>query len=258
MAKPQELAGVKALLACPTYGHVDPLCQKSLRVNMMSACARGLEWVGDASPDRLGYQAARNQVAQVAYDARNDPEDAPTGIMWVDSDIKAEGNLMSRLIYTAVSSGIDLLSGVYHYRKSPYLPVFTAYDPAVRRYRQAEAYDMGPDGNGVIGPIGACGFGFVWTSLKAIVAVHDHRSFDPEGGWFPDTRTQKNGMGEDFAFCEKARKAGIQLYIDTGVQVIHCGDAQEIGREDFLRAHTPGTLKAPKSKGWGSGYVDPE
>ncbi len=243
------LDGLDAMMVCPTYGHVDPLCQKDLRVAMASCSNRGLYWVGDASPNRLVYSAARNHAANTAFtSAKTEKLD---GIMWVDSDMRFDPMMMVRLLSTVKENRLDFLSGTYHYRQAPYLPVFYTYDSRQGKYRQAEDYV-----DDVIAPAGACGFGFVWTSVATLRAIYESRHFDRKQGWFPDTR-DVGGQGEDFNFCDQARKAGIQLYVDTGVQLGHSGDGEVITREHFRKAHKVGTLPTEPLK-WEWGQEPPK
>jgi len=216
-----ELKGKRALLAVPTYGQVDPLCAKMLRIAMMGASNRGLRWVGDASPDRQGWSAARNSVAQVVAD---DP-DSVDGIVWVDSDIRVPPDAIVRLLVHS----LDFVSGLYHQRAPVHNPVFYGWSDKKQMFQPADDYLVD-----VVAPTDGCGFGFVWTSTKTIMTIAKHKDFDSKGGWFKDLR-DGGGFGEDLNFCRLAMKAGIQLHIDTGIQVGHAGELGVVTREDFLR-----------------------
>jgi len=234
MSETKPLAGVSAILVSPTYGGVDPRCARDLRVAVMSAASQGLHWAGDASPDRLGYGYARNTAASFL---RKHPQ-AADGIMWVDSDIVCPNDALIRLIKTAQIHKLDFVSGVYHTRKSPYLPVIYHWDASVSKYLQAVNYPAD-----TILSLDACGFGFVWTSSKLINGMADHPSFSAQEGWFPDRR-DVGGYGEDISFCHLAKQAGFQLYLDTGVQVGHMGDAKIVSEGDFRAQGI--TLESPE------------
>lgn len=220
---PKPLEGLSALLVSPTYGGVDPACARSLRVAVMGAASHGLKWAGDASPDRLGYGFARNISAN---HLRQDPAKAD-GILWVDSDIVLKNDSIIRLLTAVKAYNLDFISGVYHARKPPYLPVIYHWDDRVNRYLQAVTYPKDQ-----ILSLDACGFGFVWTSSCLINGMADSSDFKASEGWFPDRR-DVGGFGEDISFCDIAKKAGFQLYLDTGVQVGHSGDVKVIWEEDF-------------------------
>lgn len=231
------LKGLSAILVSPTYGGVDPICAQSLRVAAIGASARGLRWAGDASNDRLGYSFTRNLSARVL---RVDPSVAD-GIMWVDSDIRVPSDAITRLLITVRAYNLDFVSGVYHARKHPFLPVIYHWDATVGQYLQAVDY---PEDQ--VLSLDACGFGFVWTSTRTINAIADSSDFSSKHGWFPDRR-DAGGYGEDISFCVQAKKAGIQLYLDTGVQVDHQGDIHYIAEADFRALHL--TLESEEVQG---------
>jgi hypothetical protein len=223
----QELKGVKALLVTPTYGPVDPDAQKSLRVAMMTAANHGLNWAGDASPDRMTYGYARNKAAQVLFDF----PDLADGIMWVDSDIMVDPMAITRLVETAVSNKVDFATGIYHKRAGNYEPLIYHFDPIKEKFFIIPEY---PENTFM--KVGGCGFGFVWTGVNCLTQMSKHPTFDSKRGWFPDMRDM-GGFGEDLNFCYKAIQCGVQLYADTGVQVGHLGDAVAYGREHYLQAY---------------------
>lgn len=219
----KPLAGLNVLFASPTYGGIDPLCAKSMRVAIMSAASKGLHWAGDVSPDRQSYALARNAVAQIAR-AQSAHID---GVMWVDSDIVVPPDAIVRLLTTARVNNLDFVTGTYHARKTPFLPVIYHWSDVHGKYLQCVTYPKDK-----VLTLDACGFGFVYTSTKVINAIADHPDFDPKVGWFPDRR-DAGGFGEDISFCDAAKKAGIQLWLDTGVQVGHTADPKVIYESDF-------------------------
>jgi len=54
---------VKLVWASPTYGPVEPEAQRSQRAAIMAAANNGIQWVGDASPDKEKFDVARNHAA---------------------------------------------------------------------------------------------------------------------------------------------------------------------------------------------------
>lgn len=229
-----ELLGIKAILSSQTYGPVEANCRQHLNRNIMHAANHGLTWIGDVSRDRVGYGAARNGACEDLME-----QEDVHGIMWVDSDIQAPSDAISRLIFTARVYGLDFVSGVYHHRGGDFQPVFYDwYVPTLQErwfkgrrdgFVQCDVYPMK-----AIAPKAGCGFGFVWTSRRLIEAVKWHPDWrEKHGAWFPDTRDSSAGFGEDLSFCKFARDIGIQLYVDTGIQVGHTGDPEVIGIERF-------------------------
>jgi len=219
--------GRKLLLAVPSYGPIDPACQKDVRVAMMVASNHGVRWAGDSSPDRMGWGVARNAAAGTILDMPNISDD--DGIVWIDSDMRIPPEAIASLIVSAVVKKADFVTGVYHQRKAPHAPLFGTYVPDKGKYAWVETYE-----ENVFAPCDGCGFGFVFTSRRAIKAIAGLPNFTEERGWFPDER-HNDGLGEDLSFCYQAMKAGIQLYVHTGIQLGHVGDSQVITRADFIR-----------------------
>jgi hypothetical protein len=248
-AKPLE--GMRAALVVPSYGNTDSQCAKDVRVSMMNAAVKGLEWVGDISPDRMGYAAARNTATQQFIEAGPDFAD---GIMWIDNDIRCSPASISRLIYQAKRLKADFISGVYHHRGGKYKPVFYIFKEAKKGEPRGRFYSVEDYPEDTLAPADACGFGFVWTSSKLIDAIARHPDFNERGGWFPDNR-DSGGFGEDLSFCYQAMRCGIQLYVDTGIQLGHMGDPEVITREQHLKAlaekEKQGIPEVRGPKGWG-------
>lgn len=235
----KELLGMSAILAVPTYGPPDPQCQKDIRLNMMVAANHGLKWAGDASPDRMGWSAARNNVAQMMLEAGPSLAD---GIMWVDSDIRMGPGAMVNLLAAARAHEAEFVTGVYYQREGAHNPVIYHYNRKKRSFQPAEEFP-----EHVFAPIDGCGFGFVWTSWKLIDAIARHKDFDPKEGWFPDNR-DAGGFGEDLSMCAKAMACKIQLYVDTGINLGHVGSPNVIYRENFLEERKKLTEEEKKEK----------
>jgi len=238
-----ELAGMRLLLASPTYGTVDPLCGREMRVAIMETSKRGVEWLGDASPDRHGFGHARNLVAQTLLDSSE-----ANGIVWIDSDMRQKNLDLAQLLFDAKQYEAEFISGVYHQRRPPHEPCFYRWTQkegsSEYGFQAADSYQKG-----VVFPDAGCGFGFVYTSRKAIETIARSKDFDPMKGWFPDER-ESGGFGEDLSFCWLAKQAGVQLYVDSAVILGHTGDPRVIYPEDQVR-----TKKKPEAAGprndWG-------
>lgn len=222
--------GRKLILAVPSYGPIDPACQKDIRVAMMVAARHGVVWAGDSSPDRMGWGVARNVVADQALNMPGLAED--DGVMWIDSDMRIPPNAIASLIVASVVKSADFVTGVYHQRMPPHAPLFGTYVPHKGKYAWVETYE-----ENVFAPCDGCGFGFVFTSRRTIRAIANLPGFKEEKGWFPDER-HEDGLGEDLSFCHQAMTAKIQLYVHTGIQLGHVGDPHVVTRADFIRELT--------------------
>lgn len=215
--------GIKLAMCIPSYGHLEPSCEKDVRAAMMVASLYGVVWVGDVSPDRMGYSSARNQVAQAVLDSPD-----IDGVMWIDSDMRIEPGDVARLMISARAFNAEFVTGVYHKRGEPYDPVFYTWSKRKKVFQSFEDYPIN-----MFAPIEGCGFGFVYTHRSVLEAIAKHPSFDKRRGWFPDDR-DNGGMGEDLNFCKQAMTAEKQLYVNTAIILAHSGDPELITRETFM------------------------
>lgn len=220
-AEDAQESKLKVVLACPTYGPVNPEVSKHIRFAAVCAANNGIEFVGDVSTDRLPTTHARNACVRQAMSLN------PDGIMWIDSDMKPESWHMTKLL-SHVPYDIDFISGLYFRREGKHEPLI--YDWTDEGFRSIDF--LVP--NTVVKADG-CGFGWCYTSIDMLKEMEAHPDFEPESGWFPDKR-YSGGFGDDLGFCDLARKAGIKLYVDTGIIVGHEQGAKFVGIEDFIEA----------------------
>jgi hypothetical protein len=190
---------VKLVFAMPTYGPVDPQTGASTRIAMMHAAKFGNEWIGDCSPDRLPYALSRNKVVESIV---NNDEFKDASIFWCDSDIVLPPDAISRL----ADSGKDFITGIYFQRAGEHRPLVAHYNEKKNTFQWLAKWPKD-----CIAPVDGCGFGCVLTSVKMLR--------DMPAPWF-----EYKEFSEDFTFCLNARKAGYQLYVDTGVL---CGHLME-------------------------------
>lgn len=191
----------------------------------MHAAANGVTWLGDASPDRMGFADSRNTVVQNCVAE----EDAADAVFWCDSDVILPPHAVTSL----VNVGQDFVTGMYFQRRAPFMPQIYLFDQ-----------NGAPDGlgtfrplvewpEGQVGPIDGCGFGCVLTSMKLLRAI--------QPPWFEWKR-----FGEDLTFCRNATKAGFQLYVHTGVQCGHLADPVPVTQttyENHLKENPHGHLR---------------
>jgi hypothetical protein len=210
--------GLKLLLAVPTYGPVDSQANRHLRRAMMQASKDGgVEWVGDLSPERMKFDAARNVVVTGALEM-GDRADA---ILWVDSDVVLPPGAVSML----VAQQKDFITGIYVQREKPHWPLVANYDPAADTFMWLAEWPAD-----VVAPIDGCGFGCVLTSTRML------RAMTPP--WFTFEK-----FSEDFDFCRRAAAAGFQLFVHTGVVCGHLKDPEPATVEDFFALRDAGGLR---------------
>lgn len=207
---------MKLVFAVPSYGPMDPKAVISQRNAIMHAGANGIEWLGDASPDRMKFDAARNAVVR---DVLASDEVAADAIFWCDSDVV----LPTHAITSLVATGHDFVTGIYFQRLPPHWPLIAHFNPTAGPDRTG-AFNWFTDWpEDVVAPIDGCGFGCVLTSIKMLRAMG-------EGPWFTFEK-----FSEDFDFCLRAARAGFQPYVHTGVLCGHLADPVPVTHTDFRR-----------------------
>jgi len=179
----------KLIFACPSYGPLEPEAIVSQRISIMHAAGHGHSWIGDCSPNRMAWTAARNEVVKQALETEADY------VCWADSDVILPPYAFTALLRT----GLDFVTGIYFQRHPPHWPLIAHYQPE----RETFAWFVDWPEN-VVAPIDGCGFGCLVTSTAML------RKLTPP--WFHYEK-----FSEDFDFCRKAVKAKFQLFVNTGV-----------------------------------------
>jgi hypothetical protein len=201
---------LQLIFACPTYGPTEPAANIATRIAIMHAAANGNTWIGDASPNRQGWEAARNGIVDSVVNS-DAPDDA--SIFWCDSDVILPADAITRL---AVQKK-DFISGIYFQRRKPHFPLIATFNGKVFHWVM-----KWPENT--IAPIDGCGFGCVLTSVGMLRKLG--------APWF-----KFETFSEDFDFCLKAQKEGYQLYVDTGVICGHLQEPEPATFDDFKKLH---------------------
>lgn len=175
----------------------------------MSAARHGITWVGDASPDRMKFDVARDAVAKEACES--DAE----AVFWCDSDVILPWDAILRL----ASHGIDFVSGIYFQRIPPHWPLIATFDKKHESFQWIVKWPPN-----TLAPIDGCGFGCVLTSVSLLRKIG--------GRWFNYEK-----YSEDFDFCRKAAKVGCPPHVDTAVLCGHLADPKPVGEKEFMTVH---------------------
>ena len=191
----------------PTYGGLDPDCDKALRE---LEAARTTVW-------RIGGHAAIDQArSQLATDALAQGFDE---ILWIDADIVFDPLDVERLR----AHDVPLIAGVYPKKGTRAL--------ALHIEKGTEAMTLG-EGGGVV-PVRYAGTGFMLTrralyeAIAKDLPVCNQRFGKPIVPYFlPMIIEDELGpwyLGEDYAFCERARRLGVPVLVDTRPRLYHAG-----------------------------------
>lgn len=152
---------------------------------------------------------ARNKIAQQAIENKYDR------VLWLDSDILFESNLMFRLS-EHLDNGLEYISGLYFKRQYPTEPVcfkhITQIQDGKELITQANIYKDYPKDN--VFEVDATGFGAVMLTVDLLKRVRDKYGlpFSPQ-----------LGLGEDMSFCWRAKQVGAKLYCDSSIKLKHIG-----------------------------------
>lgn len=132
-------------------------------------------------------------------------------VLFADSDMIFSSDDLNKLL----AHDADIVSGLYVTRNGENKNV--CYKEVITRRRfppRAPKLVHDPTTTGY-GPVAACGFGFclIKTDVIKCMAKRYKSLFEPF-----------DGVGEDIAFCLRARKCGYEIFTDRDVKLGHVGE----------------------------------
>lgn len=167
---------------------------------------------------KVGDCALTSMMSSLIYDSRNKLaaqalEMGADRMLWLDSDMAFNPDLLEILTETLEKDDRDIVTGVYYRRAKPYTPVLIkTINPQEDGTVKTENYDDYPTD----GPfeVEGCGFGCVLmkTSILTDIALNF-------GTWF----SPMANVGEDIAFCMRARELGYKIWCEPKAQCGHVG-----------------------------------
>lgn len=186
----------KVLIAIPCMDNVSARFCKSL-VNLDTD---GLEVTYDFRIRQLIY-SARNKLSHRAIDEEYDY------IFFVDDDMTFQPDTLKKLI----EDSKDIVSAVCYIRNPPHKPAIFDKDCNFTDVKKG------------IFEVGYVGSACILIKTKVLRSVwREHRTF-----YLPT-----KGLGEDLAFCKRARECGYQIFVDSDVKCGHMSVC-EITEKDF-------------------------
>lgn len=151
-------------------------------------------------------------------------------MLWLDSDMVFEGDLLNRMMKTLKENDLDFLTACYFRRSAPYTPVLYSkidFDGEACHWeelKEAPAPDSG------LFEVEGCGFGCVLMKTDIVLDVK---------GKFGKLFTPIGGTGEDLSFCWRARQCGYKLMCDPSIPIGHYGHV--VITRDFWESMYHGT-----------------
>lgn len=209
---------MKVMIAIPCADHLDVRFVKSL-TDLLFHIPKDVAVAVQYHPGSLIYDA-RNQLAKLAVENEFDY------MLWLDSDMSFEPDLLERLIEDI--QGREFVSGLYFTRKPPkFKPtIFQKCDIKQKDDQVGIEWEWVENIPSEIFEIKACGFGCVFMSVKLIKAILEKNGlpFSPI-----------LGLGEDLSFCVKARTVipDLKLWCDPKLIIGHTAQLV-IGDQDMV------------------------
>lgn len=206
---------MKVFVAIPSLDTVPALFCQSLAL---------LQRAGDTI---VGFQVgslvynARNELARQAIKSEAD------WVLWLDSDMVFEPDLLKKMLKVCEENDIDFLTGLCFRRKPPYTP--TLFDRLDKMEHGASYTTIMSVPEGRF-KVGGCGFAGVLMStdvLLSVAARFGGRMFDP-----------LEGFGEDVSFCWRAKQCGYEIWCDSDIELGHVGSM--IVTREFFEAYSEG------------------
>ena len=185
---------MKTLIAIPAMEQMHSLTVQ---------CLANLRQIGETRTDfivRMPVDMARNTFARRAC------EEGFTHILWIDSDMMFEPDLMERLA-ADLEAGYDIVTGLYFKRKLPPEPVI--YKNLDFGHGTSEIYFDYPQN--ALFPVAGCGFGGLMMKTE-VVADTEEPPFDLIPGY-----------SEDLSFCIRMAEKGRKIGCDSRIKLGHLG-----------------------------------
>lgn len=191
---------MKILIAVPCMDQVPaPFCQSLAMLRKVGDCVLSMQM------GSLIY-TSRNTLATRAIQTEADY------VLWLDSDMVFEPDLLERLMKTLTENDLDIVTGLYFRRVQPYSPVLFKDLTLIRDtfFEWSEFKEVPSD----LFEVAGCGFGCVLMKTDAFFDVQSKfgNMFAPIGN-----------TGEDLAFCWRARECGHKVWCDPSIICGHVG-----------------------------------
>ena len=148
---------------------------------------------------------ARNALLDTAIKAEAD------WMLWLDSDMVFKPDLLENLMRTADEQNAEFVTGVYYRRVEPYTPTLFETLELGDKPGWSNVDDILDHPFEVAG----CGFGCVLLNTQVV--------FDVCGKFGANPFTPMMEMGEDLAFCWRARQCGYKIIADPSIPLGHMG-----------------------------------
>lgn len=178
---------------------------------------------------KVGNCAVAFQVGSLVYESRNDlakyaVQSEADYVLWLDSDMLFEPELLEKMMATLQEHDLDILTGIYYRRRHPFSPVLMKkLSIDENNFCEYENFNAYPED----GIFEVEGIGFGCVLMKSDVLMDIKATYND---WF----SPFGRVGEDLSFCWRARQTGHKIFADPSIQLGHCG--QQIITKEFYEA----------------------
>lgn len=166
--------------------------------------------------EKEGHCLVSFVIGSLIYNSRNDLAKQALHyecdyILWLDSDMVFPPETLKYLLKEMDETGADMISGLYFRRCAPFSPV--AFDTLEIKDGKASWTDYTGELTGMH-EVGGVGFGCVLqkTGMLLDMAATYGDFFGPIAN-----------VGEDLAFCWRARQLGYKIMLDCNLKLGHVG-----------------------------------
>jgi GT2 family glycosyltransferase len=145
---------------------------------------------------------SRNEIAKKAL------LDEADLVMWFDSDMVFNPDTMINML-KHIDDGHDMVTGIYYRRTPPFTPtIFKTMD--IDEEKQEAVWTEFDEIPPKPFEVAACGFGCVLMRTEIFVSVF---------GKFGNMFSPIGNVGEDIAFCWRARECGYKILADPSISL---------------------------------------
>lgn len=137
-------------------------------------------------------------------------------LLMLDMDHAFTPDLMARLLYTvnlheqALGHEVMVLTGMYHYRQVPFMPVAYMWDEKKLGCKHITDWD---NHDAKLIRIDSAGGGCLFVKRKAYQMIYEELHEEPF--------SIKNGLSEDHSFFYRLQELGIPAYLAPKIQAAH-------------------------------------
>jgi hypothetical protein len=130
-------------------------------------------------------------------------------MLMFDTDVTFDPDIAARMVVTMERAGVDVLTGIYSYKKPPHNPVLYMWNPEFKRHEVITDWDRSSD----LFPVDSAGAGCLLVKrsvFERITSELNENPFDRYGA-----------KGEDHSFFMRLDKLGIKAYCAWKIELQH-------------------------------------